>query len=31
MDQRSLVGQQKYGATMMEEIEGQKKDLESVF
>ncbi len=27
MDQRSLVGQQKYGATMMEEIEGQKKDL----
>jgi hypothetical protein len=27
MDQRSIVGQQKYGATMMEEIEGQKKDL----
>ena len=27
MDQRSLVGQQKYGATMMQEIEGQKKDL----
>lgn len=27
MDQRSLVGQEKYGATMMEEIEGQKKDL----
>ena len=27
MDQRSLVGQKKYGATMMEEIEGQKKDL----
>lgn len=28
MDNRSLVGQQKYGATMMEEIEGQKKDLD---
>ena len=27
MDQRSLVGQKKYGATMMQEIEGQKKDL----
>ena len=27
MDERSLVGQKKYGATMMEEIEGQKKDL----
>jgi len=27
MDQRSLIGQQKYGATMMQEIEGQKKDL----
>lgn len=27
MDQRSIVGQQKYGATMMEEIVGQKKDL----
>ena len=27
MDQRSLIGQKKYGATMMEEIEGQKKDL----
>ena len=27
MDQRSLVGQQKYGATMMQEIEGQEKDL----
>ncbi len=27
MDQRSLVGQEKYGATMMEEIEGQEKDL----
>ena len=25
MDERSLVGQKKYGATMMEEIEGQKK------
>ena len=28
MDQRSLVGQKKYGATMMEEIEGQEKDLD---
>ena len=27
MDQRSLVGQKKYGATMMEEIEGEEKDL----
>ena len=27
MDQRSIVGQQKYGATMMQEIVGQKKDL----
>ena len=27
MDERSLVGQKKHGATMMEEIEGQKKDL----
>ena len=27
MDERSLVGQKKYGATMMEEIEGQEKDL----
>ncbi len=27
MDERSLVGQKKYGATMMEEIIGQKKDL----
>ena len=27
MDERSLVGQEKYGATMMEEIEGQEKDL----
>ena len=27
MDERSLVGQKKYGATMMEEIEVQKKDL----
>ena len=27
MDQRSLVGQKKYGATMMQEITGQKKDL----
>jgi hypothetical protein len=28
MDQRSLVGQEKYGATMMDEIEGQVKDLD---
>ena len=28
MDERSLVGQKKYGATMMEEIEGQEKDLD---
>ena len=27
MYQRSLVGQEKYGATMMQEIEGQEKDL----
>jgi len=27
MDQRSIIGQQKYGATMMQEIEGQQKDL----
>ena len=27
MDQRSLIGQKKYGATMMQEIEGEKKDL----
>ena len=27
MDQRSIIGQEKYGATMMEEIVGQKKDL----
>jgi|TARA_R110000744_G_scaffold322104_3_gene428114 hypothetical protein len=27
MDERSLIGQEKYGATMMQEIEGQKKDL----
>ena len=27
MDERSLVGQDKYGATMMEEIVGEKKDL----
>jgi len=27
MDERSLIGQQKYGATMMQEIEGQEKDL----
>ena len=27
MDQRSIIGQEKYGATMMEEIVGQNKDL----
>ena len=27
MDQRSIVGQEKYGATMMQEIVGQEKDL----
>ena len=27
MDERSLTGQKKYGATMMQEIEGQEKDL----
>ena len=27
MDERSLVGQKKYGATMTQEIEGQEKDL----
>ena len=29
MDERSLVGQKKYGATMMQEIECQEKDLNS--
>ena len=28
IDQRSLVGQAKYGATMMEEIQGEVKDLD---
>ena len=28
MDERSLIGQEKYGATMMQEIEGQVKDLD---
>jgi|TARA_R110000787_G_scaffold76309_1_gene168370 hypothetical protein len=28
MDQRSLIGQKKYGATMMQEIVGQEKDLD---
>ena len=28
MDERSVIGQKKYGATMMEEIEGQVKDLD---
>jgi|TARA_R110000772_G_scaffold1144_3_gene4040 hypothetical protein len=27
MDERSLMGQKKYGATMMQEIEGQEKNL----
>ena len=30
MDERSLIGQKKYGATMMQEIEGQEKDLGSL-
>jgi len=28
MDDRSIIGQEKYGATMMEEIVGEKKDLD---
>ena len=28
MDERSTIGQKKYGATMLEEIEGQVKDLD---
>ena len=28
IDQRSIVGQAKYGATMMEEIQGEVKDLD---
>ena len=28
MDERSLIGQKKYGATMMQEIEDQEKDLD---
>ena len=28
MDDRSIVGQEKYGATMMQEIIGEKKDLD---
>ena len=28
MDERSIIGQQKYGATMLEEIEGEVKDLD---
>ena len=27
MDERSIIGQEKYGATMMEEIVGEEKDL----
>ena len=27
MDQRSIIGQKKYGATMMQEIVGEEKDL----
>tara|TARA_R110000796_G_scaffold251102_2_gene381714 strand:+ start:607 stop:831 length:225 start_codon:yes stop_codon:yes gene_type:complete len=27
IDQRSIIGQEKYGATMMEEIKGEVKDL----
>ena len=29
MDERSLIGQKKYGATMMKEIEGREKDLDT--
>ena len=28
MDERSIVGQEKYGATMMQEIVGQEKNLD---
>ena len=28
MDDRSIIGQEKYGATMMQEIVGEKKDLD---
>tara|TARA_R100000541_G_scaffold32161_1_gene40945 strand:- start:2534 stop:2827 length:294 start_codon:yes stop_codon:yes gene_type:complete len=28
MDKRSMIGQEKYGATMMQEIVGQEKDLD---
>ncbi len=28
IDERSIIGQEKYGATMLEEIEGQVKDLD---
>lgn len=28
IDERSIIGQKKYGATMLEEIEGQVKDLD---
>ena len=31
IDQRSLVGQEKYGATMMGEIKNEVKDLEQIF
>jgi hypothetical protein len=27
MDERSIIGQEKYGATMMQEIVGEEKDL----
>ena len=29
MDELSLIGQKKYGATMMKEIEGREKDLDT--
>ena len=29
MDERILIGQKKYGATMMKEIEGREKDLDT--
>ena len=31
MDERSIIGQEKYGATMLEEIEGQVKDLDRLY
>ena len=28
MDQRSIIGQEKYGATMMQEIVGEEKEID---